>query len=82
MAKKKNKLKKALKTLIPLLGIGAVMAGRGRKSMPVDPGVVVDPMPMNTGDTGMPGFDFRDMMIQEGGTGISPFMAAKGGRAG
>ena len=30
----------------------------------------------------MPGFDFRDMMIQEGGTGISPFMAAKGGRAG
>ena len=82
MAKKKNKLKKALKTLIPLLGIGAVMAGRGRKSMPVDPGVVVDPMPMNTGDTGMPGFDFRDMMIQEGGTGISPFIAAKGGRAG
>ena len=33
--------RKALKTLIPLLGIGAVMAGRGRKSMPVDPGVVL-----------------------------------------
>ena len=27
-------------------------------------------------------FTFEDMMIQEGGTGISPFMAAKGGRAG
>ena len=118
--KRKNKISKALKTIIPLLGvgavlagrgrknlipgsntiddtvvipevgmsiddqisIGAVMAGRGRKSMPVDPGVVVDPMPMNTGDTGMPGFDFRDMVIQEGGTGISPFAAAKGGRAG
>ena len=82
MSKKRKKIAKALKTIIPLLGIGAVMAGRGRKSMPVDPGVVVDPMPMNTGDTGMPGFDFRDMVIQEGGTGISPFAAAKGGRAG
>ena len=83
MAKKKNKLKKALKTLIPLLGIGAVMAGRGRKSMPVDPGVIVDPMPMNTGDTGMPGFTFDDMFIPEGGSSVaSAFQAAKGGRAG
>ncbi len=32
MAKKaKKKIGKALKALIPLLGIGAVMAGRGRK---------------------------------------------------
>ena len=85
MASKKTKKKigKALKTLIPLLGIGAVMAGRGRKSMPVDPGVVVDPMPMHTGDSGMEGFTLEDMFIPEGGLGVaSPFQAAKGGRAG
>ena len=49
MASKKKKIGKALKTLIPLLGIGAVMAGRGRKSMPVDPDVVVSAMNMDQG---------------------------------
>ena len=58
------------------------MAGRGRKNLMPGSNTMDDVVPMNTGDTGMPGFDFRDMMIQEGGTGISPFMAAKGGRAG
>ena len=27
--KRKNKIAKALKTIIPLLGVGAVLAGRG-----------------------------------------------------
>ena len=74
--KAKKKIGKALKTLIPLLGIGAVMAGRGRKSMPVDPGVVVPPMNM---DQGQDLFSPAEIM----NPGIdNPFMAAKGGRAG
>ena len=31
--KRKNKISKALKTIIPLLGVGAVLAGRGRKNL-------------------------------------------------
>ena len=81
MAKKKNKLKKALKTLIPLLGIGAVMAGRGRKSMPVtadDGFITMKPEPMN----------MDEMISMEAGKPIIPgdisnfTFAAKGGRMG
>jgi hypothetical protein len=84
MAKKKNKLKKALKTLIPLLGIGAVMAGRGRKNLIPGSNTMDDivPTPINMDDIisiegGRP--------IQPGeitGSGFGAFSAAKGGRAG
>ena len=77
--KKKSKMKKILGAAL-LAGLGAA-ALRGRKGGG-DPNMITGPKPMNTGDTGMPGFTFEDMMIQEGGTGISPFMAPKGGRAG
>ncbi len=77
--KKKSKMKKILGAAL-LAGLGAA-ALRGR-SGGGDPNMIRGVTPMNTGDTGMPGFDFRDMVIQEGGTGISPFAAAKGGRAG
>ena len=79
MAKKKSKIKKILGAAL-LAGLGAA-ALRGRKGGG-DPKMIRGVDPMNTGDTGMPGFTFEDMMIQEGGTGISPFMAAKGGSAG
>ena len=79
MAKKKSKIKKILGAAL-LAGLGAA-ALRGRNGGG-DPKLIRGVDPMNTGDTGMPGFTFEDMMIQEGGTGISPFMAAKGGRAG
>mgnify|MGYP003124783940 CR=1 FL=1 len=78
--KKKSKMKKILGAAL-LAGLGAA-ALRNRNTGGGDPNMIRGVDPMNTGDTGMPGFDFRDMMIQEGGTGISPFMAAKGGRAG
>jgi len=74
--KKKSKMKKILGAAL-LAGLGAA-ALRGRKGGG-DPNMIKGPVEM---DTGMPGFTFEDMMIQEGGTGISPFMAAKGGRAG
>jgi len=80
MAKSKNKkrMKKILGAAL-LAGLGAA-ALRGRKPTGGgDPNMIKGPVEM---DTGMPGFTFEDMMIQEGGTGISPFMAAKGGRAG
>ena len=75
--KKKSKMKKILGAAL-LAGLGAA-ALRGRKPGGGDPNMITGPVEI---DSGMPGFDFRDMMIQEGGTGISPFMAAKGGRAG
>jgi hypothetical protein len=78
--KKKSKIAKALKTIIPLLGVGAVLAGRGR-SGGGDPNMIRGVTPMNTGNLDNI-FTVDDMMIQEGGTGISPFAAAKGGRAG
>jgi len=79
MSKKKRRVKKLLSAAL-LAGLGAA-ALRGRKGGG-DPNMIRGVEPMNRGDTGMPGFTFEDMMIQEGGTGISPFMAAKGGRAG
>ena len=79
MSKKKRRVKKLLSAAL-LAGLGAA-ALKGRKGGG-DPNMIRGVDPMNTGDTGMPGFTFEDMMIQEGGTGISPFMAAKGGRAG
>ena len=79
MSKKKRRAKKLLGAAL-LAGLGAA-ALRGRRGGG-DPNMIKGVTPMNTGDTGMPGFTFEDMMIQEGGTGISPFMAAKGGRAG
>ena len=78
--KKKSKMKKILGAAL-LAGLGAA-ALRNRNTGGGDPNMIRGVVPMNTGDTGMPGFTFEDMMIQEGGTGISPFMAAKGGRAG
>ena len=80
MAKKKNKLKKALKTLIPLLGIGAVMAGRGRKNLIPGSNTMDDivPTPMN----------MDEMISIEGAKPIIPgdisnfTFAAKGGRMG
>jgi len=79
MAKSKNKkrMKKILGAAL-LAGLGAT-ALRGRNKGGGDPNMITGPVEM---DTGMPGFTFEDMMIQEGGTGVSPFMAAKGGRAG
>ena len=81
MAKKKKSRAKKLLGAALLAGLGAA-ALRGRNTGGGDPNMIRGVVPMNTGDTGMPGFTFEDMMIQEGGTGISPFMAAKGGRAG
>ena len=78
--KRKSRIKKALGAAL-LAGLGAA-ALRNRNTGGGDPNMIRGVVPMNTGDTGMPGFTFEDMMIQEGGTGISPFMAAKGGRAG
>ena len=78
--KKKSKMKKILGAAL-LAGLGAA-ALRNKNTGGGDPNMIRGVVPMNTGDTGMPGFTFEDMMIQEGGTGISPFMAAKGGRAG
>jgi hypothetical protein len=78
--KKKSKVKKILGAAL-LAGLGAA-ALRNKNTGGGDPNMIRGVVPMNTGDTGMPGFTFEDMMIQEGGTGISPFMAAKGGRAG
>jgi hypothetical protein len=76
--KKKSKVKKILGAAL-LAGLGAA-ALRNKNTGGGDPNMIRGVVPMNTGDTGMPGFTFEDMMIQEGGTGISPFMAAKGGR--
>ena len=79
MAKKrKGKLKKALGAAL-LAGLGAA-ALRGR-SGGGDPNMIRGVVPMNTGAMDDV-FTVDDMMIQEGGTGISPFAAAKGGRAG
>ena len=78
--KRKSKVKKILGAAL-LAGLGAA-ALRNKNTGGGDPNMIRGVVPMNTGDTGMPGFTFEDMMIQEGGTGISPFMAAKGGRAG
>jgi hypothetical protein len=76
--KKKSKMKKILGAAL-LAGLGAA-ALRGRKGGG-DPNMIRGVTPMNTGDLGDI-FSVDDMMIQEGGTGISPFAAAKGGRAG
>ena len=75
MAKKKNKLKKALKTLIPLLGLGAVMAGRGRSgggdpNMIMGPDVKVTPMNVDdqiSMDAGMPIIPGQIGMFKKGG---------------
>ena len=81
MAKKrKNKIAKALKTIIPLLGLGAVMAGRGRSgggdpNMIMGPDIKVSPMNMDDQisiDAAQPIMPNR----------IGAFAAAKGGRAG
>ena len=78
MSKKKRRAKKLLSAAL-LAGLGAA-ALRGRKPTGGgDPNMITGPVEI---DSGMPGFTIEDMMIQEGGTGISPFMAAKGGRAG
>ena len=76
--KRKGKLKKALGAAL-LAGLGAA-ALRGR-SGGGDPNMIRGVVPMNTGAMDDV-FTVDDMMIQEGGTGISPFAAAKGGRAG
>ena len=76
--KRKNKIAKALKTIIPLLGLGAVMAGRGRSgggdpNMIMGPDVKVTPMNMD------------DEISMEAGMPIIPGqigMFKKGGRAG
>ncbi len=79
MAKKrKGKLKKALGAAL-LAGLGAA-ALRGR-SGGGDPNMIRGVVPMNTGNLDDI-FTIDDMMIQEGGTGITSFAAAKGGRAG
>ena len=79
MAKKKKSRAKKLLGAALLAGLGAA-ALRGRKPTGGgDPNMITGPVGI---DSGMPGFTFEDMMIQEGGTGISPFAAAKGGRAG
>ena len=78
--KKKSKMKKILGAAL-LAGLGAA-ALRGRKPTGGgDPNMIRGVTPMNTGNLDDI-FSVDDMMIQEGGTGISPFMAAKGGRAG
>ena len=76
--KKKSKMKKILGAAL-LAGLGAA-ALRGR-SGGGDPNMIRGVTPMNTGNLDDI-FTVDDMMIQEGGTGISPFAAAKGGRAG
>ena len=76
--KKKSKMKKVLGAAL-LAGLGAA-ALRGR-SGGGDPNMIRGVVPMNTGAMDDV-FTVDDMMIQEGGTGISPFAAAKGGRAG
>ncbi len=78
--KTKKKIRRALKGLIPLLGLGAVMAGRGRSgggdpNMIMGPDVKVTPMNMDdqiSMDAGMPIIPGQ----------IGAFAAAKGGRAG
>ena len=75
MAKKKNKIKRALKTLIPLLGLGAVMAGRGRSgggdpNMIMGPDVKVTPMNVDdqiSMDAGMPIIPGQIGMFKKGG---------------
>ena len=81
MAKKrKNKIAKALKTLIPLLGIGAVMAGRGRKNL--IPGSNTMDDVVVTPEVGM---SMDDQISMDAGMPIIPGqigMFKKGGRAG
>tara|TARA_X000001388_G_C2143967_1_gene89786 strand:- start:226 stop:543 length:318 start_codon:yes stop_codon:yes gene_type:complete len=80
MSKKRKKIAKALKTIIPLLGLGAVMAGRGRSgggdpNMIMGPDIKVSPMNMDDQisiDAAQPIMPNR----------IGAFAAAKGGRAG
>ena len=78
MSKKKRRAKKLLSAAL-LAGLGAA-ALRGRSGGGA-PNMIRGVVPMNTGNLDDV-FTVDDMMIQEGGTGISPFAAAKGGRAG
>ena len=80
--KRKNKIAKALKTIIPLLGVGAVLAGRGRKNLipgsnTMDDTVVIPEV----------GMSMDDQISIDAAQPIMPneirgFAAAKGGRAG
>ena len=73
--KAKKKIGKALKTLIPLLGLGAVMAGRGRSgggdpNMIMGPDVKVTPMNVDdqiSMDAGMPIIPGQIGMFKKGG---------------
>jgi hypothetical protein len=83
MAKKrKNKIAKALKTIIPLLGVGAVLAGRGRKNLipgsnTMDDTVVIPEVGMSIDD--QISIDAAQPIMPNR---IGAFAAAKGGRAG
>ena len=78
--KRKNKISKALKTIIPLLGVGAVLAGRGRKNLipgsnTMDDTVVIPEV----------GMSIDDQISMDAAQPIIPGqigMFKKGGRAG
>ena len=81
--KRKNKIAKALKTIIPLLGVGAVLAGRGRKNLipgsnTMDDTVVIPEVGMSMDD--QISIDAAQPIIP--GRIDNPTFAAKGGRMG